>query len=86
MKLFETADRYCKESNWKTLALLKFCLFAMGMLIGMKVPEKHKRAAGRGKLLKFLPLTLLQTKAIMSTSGRGKRFLPPHISVSRENF
>ena len=24
----------CKESNWKTLALLKFCLFAMGMLIG----------------------------------------------------
>ena len=46
MKLFETADRYCKESNWKTLALLKFCLFARGMLIGMKVPEKHKRAAG----------------------------------------
>lgn len=46
MKLFETADRYCKKSNWKTLALLKFCLFAMGMLIGMKVPEKHKGAAG----------------------------------------
>lgn len=46
MKMFETADRYCKESSWKTLALLKFCLFAMGMLIGMRVPEKHKKAAG----------------------------------------
>lgn len=54
MKLFETADRYCKESNWKTLALLKFCLFAMGMLIGMKVPEKHKGAAGRSMRGHFL--------------------------------
>ena len=27
MKLFDVADRYCKESSWKTLALLKFCLF-----------------------------------------------------------
>lgn len=60
MKLFETADRYCKESNWKTLALLKFCLFVMGMLIGMKVPEKHKRAAdavcGGIFVLTYVPL------------------------------
>ena len=33
MKLFDVADRYCKESSWKTLALLKFCLFSIGLIV-----------------------------------------------------
>ena len=33
-KLFEIADRYVAESNWRVLALLKFCLFAMGLMAG----------------------------------------------------
>ncbi len=45
MRLFETADTYCKESNWKTLAMLKFCLFAMGLMVGMQVPKRHRKAA-----------------------------------------
>ncbi|MGM9590929.1 MAG: permease of phosphate ABC transporter [Faecousia sp.] len=39
MKLFEIANQYCKESTWKTLAMLKFCLIAMGIAIGMFIPD-----------------------------------------------
>lgn len=44
MKLFEWADRYCAESDWKDMALLKFCLFSMGVMAGMQVPKKRKKA------------------------------------------
>ena len=42
MKLFEVADRYCKESTWKTIAALKFCLFSMGIIVGVLLPESCK--------------------------------------------
>ena len=42
MKLFDVADRYCKESSWKTLALLKFCLFSIGLMVGMQVPKEKR--------------------------------------------
>ena len=41
MKLFKIADQYCKESTWKTLALVKFCLFSMGLMAGMTVSYTH---------------------------------------------
>ncbi len=43
-KLFAYADRYCRQSTWKDLALLKFCLCAAGVVIGLLVPA-HKRKA-----------------------------------------
>ena len=44
MKFFlELGNRYAKESSWKDFALTKFCLFSMGLAVGMKVPEKHKK-------------------------------------------
>lgn len=42
-KLFRVANRYCKESNWKTLSLLKICLFSLGVLVGMLVPNHRKK-------------------------------------------
>ena len=42
MKLFEVADRYCKESTWKTMAALKFCLFSIGIIVGVLLPESCK--------------------------------------------
>lgn len=42
-KIFDSADQYLRESNWKTLAALKICLLAMGIVIGMLIPEKSKR-------------------------------------------
>ena len=44
MKLFQVADRYCKESSWKILALLKICLFSIGVMVGMLVPKEKKKA------------------------------------------
>lgn len=43
MRLFDVTDEYCKQSNWKILTLLKFCLFAMGIMVGMQVPKKKKK-------------------------------------------
>ena len=42
MKLFEVADRYGKESTWKTMAALKFCLFSIGIIVGVLLPETYK--------------------------------------------
>lgn len=53
-RLFCYADRYIKTSTWKDLALLKFCLFSMGLLVGMRIPEKHRKKAGILALFVFL--------------------------------
>lgn len=42
MKLFDVANRYCKESTWKTLATLKFCLFSLGIIVGVILPAAWK--------------------------------------------
>lgn len=42
-RLFDYADRYIQRSTWKDLALLKFCLFAMGVMAGMQIPEKNRK-------------------------------------------
>lgn len=36
-KLFEAANQYVKESDWKDLALVKLCLCAMGVIIGINI-------------------------------------------------
>ena len=38
--LFESANVYLKQADWKDLALVKFCLFSMGLLCGCFVPKK----------------------------------------------
>jgi len=43
MKLFRVADDYCRASNWKILALVKFCLFSVGPSAAFCCP-----AAGSG--------------------------------------
>lgn len=45
-KLFYYADKYIERSDWKDLAMLKFCLFSMGILAGMRIPKKNRKQAG----------------------------------------
>lgn len=45
-RLFVYAEKYIAKSDWKDLAMLKFCLFAMGVLAGMRIPEKSRKQAG----------------------------------------
>lgn len=54
MKLFAKANAYCKESNWKDLALLKFCLCAIGIIIGLLIPDAYFGIAMGVALLVFL--------------------------------
>lgn len=44
--LFCYADRYIKKSSWKDLALIKFCLFSIGILVGIGIPKKNRKFAG----------------------------------------
>ncbi len=42
---FELGNRYAQKSDWKDFALTKFCLCAMGILIGLHIPAKHQKTA-----------------------------------------
>ena len=42
-ELLELGNRYAAKSDWKDFALTKFCLCAMGVMIGANIPEKHKK-------------------------------------------
>ena len=42
-ELLELGNRYAAKSDWKDFALTKFCLCAMGTMIGANIPEKHKK-------------------------------------------
>ena len=53
-RLFGCADHYIQSRDWKMLAGLKFCLCAIGVLLGLSVPEKHKKATGGFALGVFL--------------------------------
>ncbi len=53
-QLFYYADKYIQESDWRILAMLKFCLFSMGLLAGMGIPEKGRKKAGMMAALVFL--------------------------------
>ena len=53
-RLFACADRYIQSRDWKMLALVKFCLCSIGVLLGLSIPEKHKKATGGSALGVFL--------------------------------
>ena len=53
-RLFDCADRYIQSRDWKMLAGLKFWLCAIGVLLGLSVPGKHKKCAAVGAIGVFL--------------------------------
>lgn len=44
-KLFSVAGAYAAQSDWTDFALVKLCLAAIGMALGLSVPEKQKKPA-----------------------------------------
>ena len=52
--LFSYADAYIKNCTWKDLALVKFCLCAIGVMIGLSVPKEKRKIPFLGALLVFL--------------------------------
>ena len=53
-RIFDCADSYVQSRDWKMLALVKFCLCSIGVLLGLSVPEKHKKSTGGFALGVFL--------------------------------
>ena len=43
--LFRSADVYLRQCDWRGLALVKFCLFSMGVIAGIALPPKAKKPA-----------------------------------------
>ena len=44
-RLLDLGNRYAEESSWVDFALVKFCLFSMGLAAGTQVPDKYKKKA-----------------------------------------
>ena len=61
-KLFDAANRYVETSDWKIIAVLKFCLIALGMMVGMLIKPQHKKrvffCALGVFLLSYVPLMI----------------------------
>ena len=76
MKYFlDLGNRYMQESDWKDLSLLKFCLFAMGLLIGTQVTEKYKKSVigvSLGVFIATYILLMLKLFKIMSKKESDK--------------
>ena len=53
-ELFDYANDYIKKMDTKDMALLKFCLLALGILIGIGVPKNFRKAVIFISLLVFV--------------------------------
>ena len=79
-RLTDAADRYLKDCSWKDIAVLKFCVIALGVLLGIAVPARKKKvsawvaslvfvAAYVPLMAKFLPYLLGDKVAIEDIYG-----------------
>ena len=39
--LLRIGDKYAENSSWRDFAVVKFCLFSMGLFVGTQIPEPH---------------------------------------------
>ena len=53
-KLIRVANHYVETSDWKMIAVLKFCLIALGVLLGMSVRKEHRKPVNVIALAVFL--------------------------------
>ena len=69
--LFEAADRYIASSDWKLIAVLKFCLISLGMVIGMLIKPERKKGVMIGALCVFLssPAAVQMTGDVLRHDG-----------------
>lgn len=77
-KVFEYANEYVKKCNWIDMALLKICLCAVGVMIGLSVPENKKKlpftTAGVIFAASYIPLMIKFIKIIMQKRNETQEF------------
>ena len=73
-KLFDYATAYAKQSSWKDFALIKFCLCAIGIIIGVLLPKTVMKPAliiaGMVFVITYIPLMVKFIKLIFREKGR----------------
>ncbi len=77
-KLLDLGDRYANESTWKDFALVKFCLFSMGLAAGCFVPEKNRKkvvcAAAAVFGMTYAPL-MMKVYRVATEEENGESFI-----------
>ena len=72
--LFSCADEYVRRSSWKDLALVKLCLCAMGVMLGLCVPREKRRpvliVAAVVFVMTWIPLMVKFVRIICQRPGR----------------
>ena len=53
-RLTDAANRYLKDCTWKDISVLKVCLIALGILLGIAVPARKKKASAWAASLVFV--------------------------------
>ncbi len=73
-KLFDYANAYAKQSSWKDFALIKFCLCAIGIIIGVLLPKTVTKPAliiaGAVFVITYIPLMVKFIKVIVCEKER----------------
>ena len=73
-QLFASADTFLRESDWRDLALVKFCLFSIGLLAGLQVTERRRQSVRIAALAVFLLTYIpLMTKFLRILIGKRKK-------------
>lgn len=53
-RLLSAADAYIAKMNWKDMALVKLCLCAMGVMLGLAAPKKARKWVALGAMILFV--------------------------------
>lgn len=71
--LLDAADRYLERSSWRDIAVLKICLLALGLMIGMEIPERGRKgtrfAAAFLFVVTYIPL-MTRFLSVLEESGK----------------
>ena len=73
-KLIVCANQWIKESDWKDLALVKLCLCALGVILGLTALRKNRKFALAVSVVVFIAtsLPLIKKFAAVSAETFGK--------------
>ncbi len=68
-RLIDYATAYAKECSWKDFTLIKFCLCAIGIIIGVLLPKTVMKPtliiAGAVFVITYIPLMVKFIKVIV---------------------
>lgn len=53
-RLFMASDKFLKKCKWTDIALLKLCLCAIGIVIGLGIAREHRKCVRTAAILVFM--------------------------------